>query len=62
MKSEKIIMKGTGTPDETNGHWGKENLPLSAKALSLESSSEDRAAPIRDSLLCTLSDLLFSCK
>lgn len=62
MRSEKIIMKGTGTPDETNGHCGKRNLPLSAKALSFESSSEDRAAPIRDSLLCTFSDLLFSCK
>jgi hypothetical protein len=40
----------------------RENLPLSAKALSLESSSDDRAAPISDSLLCTFSDLLFSCK
>lgn len=62
MRSEKIIMKGIGTPDETNMELRKVDLPLSAKALSLESSSEDRAAPIRDSLLCTFIDLLFSCK
>ena len=55
-------MKGIGTPDETNMELRKVDLPLSAKALSLESSSEDRAAPIRDSLLCTFIDLLFSCK